>query len=104
MRAFQIKPVRFYCLCYASNHFKIDTHIVIDQQYANNIGWASTDNEESVKIKDTVPQILKYRNPFLNESNTEKHTVEQIDREQWKTCKHVGNLLDTQQDITRKGS
>ena len=83
---------------------KIDEHIIIDQQYADDIGWASTNNEKIEEIENTVPQILKNRNLLVNESKTEKYTVERNGSDQWKVCKYVGSLLDTQQDIKRRKS
>ena len=83
---------------------KIDEHIIIDQQYADDIGWASTNNEKIEEIENTVPQILKNRNLLVNESKTEKYTVERNGSDQWKACKYVGSLLDTQQDIKRRKS
>ena len=41
---------------------KIGEHIIIDQQYADDIGWASTNNEEIEEIENIVPQILINRN------------------------------------------
>ena len=56
------------------------------------------------EIENTAPQILKNRNLLVNESKTEKYTVERNGSDQWKTCKYVGSLLDTQQDIKRRNS
>ena len=83
---------------------KIDEHIIIDQQYADDIGWASTNNEKIEEIENTVPQILKNRNLLVNESKTEKYTVERNGSDQWKVCKYVESLPDTQQDIKRRKS
>ena len=59
------------------------------------IGWASTNNEEIEEIENTVPQILKNRNLLVNESKTEKYTIERNGSDQWKTCEYIGTLLDT---------
>ena len=55
---------------------KIDKHINIDQQYADDIGSASPNTEKVEEIENTVPHILKNRNLMVNESKTEKYTVE----------------------------
>ena len=83
---------------------QIDKHIIIDQQYADDIGWANTNTEEIEEIENVVPQIPKNRNLLVNESTTEKYYVERKRSDQWKTYKYVGSLLDTQQDIKRSKS
>ena len=62
--------------------------------------WLSLNIENT---ENTVPQILKNRYLLANESKTEKYTVERKNgSNQWKTCKYVRSLLDTQQDIKKK--
>ena len=73
----------------------IDDHITIDQQYADDIGWATTEDEEIENIQKDIPPILKDRNLFVNEDKTESYTVKRNGNEDWKTCKYVGSLLDT---------
>ena len=78
----------------------INEHITIDQQYSDDIGWASTDIKEIENVKKTVPPALKDRNLFVNKSKTEKYEVKRNGSEEWKKCKYVGSLLDTEHDIT----
>ena len=77
-------------------------NITIDQQYADDIGWASTDISEIETVEKTVPPVLKDRNLFVNESKTEKYQVKRDGSEDWKECKYVGSLLDTERDIKRR--
>ena len=42
---------------------KIDEHIIIDQQYADDIGWASTNNEK-------IEEIEKYCSPNTEEQKS----------------------------------
>ena len=53
----------------------VNDHITIDQQYADDIGWASTDISEIENIEKTVPPVFKERNLFVNESKTERFEV-----------------------------
>ena len=59
---------------------KIDEHIIIDQQYADDIGWASTNNEKIEEIENTVPQILKNRNLLVNESKLKNILSKEMDQ------------------------
>ena len=82
----------------------IDDHITIDQQYADNIdiGWATTEDNQIEKIQKDIPPILKDRNLFVNEDKTESYIVKRNGNEDWKKCKYVGSLLDTECDINRR--
>ena len=65
---------------------KIDNHINIDQQYADDIGWISTDQTVIEHVERTVPPLLKDINIHVNESKTEKYTVSRNGSDDWKEC------------------
>ena len=69
-----------------------------DQQYADDINWASTNKTVLEKIETIIPEVLKERNLFVNESKTEKYTVSRNTHE-WKDCKLLGSKLETVNDI-----
>ena len=52
--------------------------------------------------KKTVPPALKDRNLFVNDAKTDKYEVKGNGNEEWKKCKYVGSLLDTEHDIIRR--
>ena len=80
----------------------VDKHFMIDQQYADDIGWASTDSNEIDEIIKNVPPVLKQRNLFVNEAKTERYKVGKDGDQNWKKCKYVGSLLDTECDIKKR--
>ena len=74
----------------------------IDQQYADDIGWASTGIHIINNIEKEIPKTLKSRNLFVNEAKTEKFNIKRLGSENWKKCKYVGSLLNTEDDIKRR--
>jgi len=80
-----------------------DSYITIDQQYADDIGWASTGIHILESIEKDIPDILKDRNLNINKSKTEKYTVtNKTEDQEWRKCKYVGSLLGTEEDIQRR--
>ena len=75
--------------------------IQLDQQYADDISWASTNKIVLEKIETIIPEVLKERNLFVNKSKTEKYTVSRNQHE-WKDCKLVGSKLETVNDIENR--
>lgn len=73
-----------------------------DQQYADDIGWAARRKHYLNKIKDQIPTKLKQRNLSVNTSKTEEYCIRKNGPEEWKKCKYLGSLLDTEQDINRR--
>ena len=74
----------------------------IDQQYADDIGWASTGSHVLDTIEKQRPPLLAERNLFVNEIKTECYKVTNNGSEKWRTCKYVGSLLGTEEDIERR--
>ena len=61
--------------------------------------WAS---KTVLEILETIiPEVLKERNLFVNESKTEKYTISRNSHE-WKDCKLVGSKLETVNDIENR--
>ena len=74
----------------------------INQQYADDISWISTSSGEINKVRKTVPPKLKQRNLTINEEKTELYRVSRTGSTNWKKCKYLGTLLDTEEDIKRR--
>ena len=75
---------------------------MIDQQYADDISWASNNETRIRKLRREVPSLLKDKNLQANDTKTEEHKVERGEDNSWKNCKYLGSLLDTEEDINRR--
>ena len=74
----------------------------LDQQYADDIGWAAG-NENTINQKEKyIPPKLKKRNLMVNGDKTERYSIKRKGSEEWKECKYLGSLLDTEKDIARR--
>ena len=71
----------------------------LDQQYADDISWGSTEEKDLQLIEKVVPEVLKERNLLVNESKTEKYKISRNSEQDWKECKLVGSKLGTEEDI-----
>ncbi len=77
---------------------------ILNQQYADDIGWMSVAKYQTDAIKKEIPNKLRARNLMVNEAKTEEYTIKRNGDNEWKTCKYVGSLPDTEKDfIRRKG-
>ena len=48
---------------------------LLDQQYADDISWGSTEEKDLQLIEKVVPELLKKRNLLVNESKIEKYKI-----------------------------
>jgi len=81
---------------------QIITEYTQDQQYADDIGYATTSEEKKEKIKSQVPSKLKDRNLIVNNSKTEEYEVHREGSDDWHKCKYLGSHLHTKSDIKRR--
>ena len=79
-------------------------HFLLEQQFADDISYASTSEEEISRIEKETSADLKSRNLLINKSKTEKYTITRNGNETWRKCKLVGSLLSTEEDIKRRKS
>ena len=79
-----------------------DPSFTLDQQYADDIGWASTSQHVLDNIEKTTTAKLKQGNLHINQSKTERYHIKKGGDESWKKCKYVGSLLGTTEDIERR--
>ena len=77
------------------------TDYVIDQQYADDIGFISNNKNIINKAMKNIAPILEERNLTINEKKTIQHTINRTQKNDWKKCKYIGTLLDTETDIER---
>ena len=54
------------------------------------------------KFKKRVPAQLNKKNLQVNKTKTEKYTIKRNGKTDWKGCKYLSSLLDTEEDIKRK--
>ena len=80
----------------------MDQHTQINQEYADDISINTTDPHTITHIKSTIRPKLENRNLHINETKTEEYEIKRNGSENWKKCKLLGSLLDTDKDIYRR--
>jgi len=65
-------------------------------------GLVSTSRKKIEHIKITIPECLKKRNLDINFNKTEQYNINRHGDEEWKKCKYLGSMLDTETDIKRR--
>ena len=73
-----------------------------DQQYADDCSWATTSTHTATCVEENVPPELEKRKLNANADKTEIYDVRKDGPEEWKKCKYLGSLFDTEADITRR--
>ena len=76
--------------------------IIINQQYADDIGWVTTAKYKTDSVKRLIPGKLMDRGLQINATKTEEFVISRGGAEDWKKCKYVGSLIDTAEDIKRR--
>ena len=79
-----------------------DNPLIIDQQYADDIGYVTNITGKTETLRREIPKIIKKRNLFVNDAKTESYDIKRKGNEDWKKCKYLGSLLDTENDIKRR--
>ena len=85
--------------CYAK---PINKTIYINQEYADDISIISSNPNLINYNKNILPTKLENRNLTINESKSEYYEITRKGNEDWKKCKYLGSLLDTEKDIKRR--
>ena len=86
-----------------SDHTYAMTNSVMNsQQYTDDTHWIKLNKQRKEELKVVVPSILKCKDVQINESKTEEYEIKRGGEENWKKCKYLGSLLDTQEDIKRR--
>ena len=81
---------------------KVQKTFTIEQQYADDTSWATTNKETIEEIKQTVPKILTNKNLIVNEDKTEEYIISRTSDPEWKKCKYLGSLSGNKEDINRR--
>ena len=53
-------------------------------------------------IKKKIPTTLETRNLLVNREKTEEYSVKKDGSSDWKRCKYLGTMIDTEEDIKRR--
>ena len=81
-----------------------DTYLIIDQQYADDISWVTTSESKIQEIEKKIPIKPEARNLIVNHTKTEKYCITRKGPEEWKKCKYLGTIFETEKDIHRRKS
>ena len=71
-------------------------------QYADDIGYATTNDGENEATKHELPLKVSKRNLHLNTEKTEEICVGVDGNDDWKKVKYLGSIFDTKNDIKRR--
>ena len=80
---------------------KRDIYLDINLQYADDISWISNADHKIEDVKKRIPNQLESFDLHVNETKTEEHRIKRGGNDNWKKCKYLGTLLDTNSDISR---
>ena len=76
------------------------TGTTIPLQYADDVCWVAMNSNHIIQnIKQSIPAKLESRNLIINKEKTEEYRVRKDGDEKWQTCKYLGTLLDSTEDI-----
>ena len=78
------------------------SEFTLEQQYADDIGYATTSEERKRKIKEEIPPKLRERNLNVNNSKTEEYEIYREGNTDWHKCKYLGSHFNTETDINRR--
>ena len=87
-----------YCIKQAKNTI---TDYIIDQQYADVIGFISNNENIIDKAMKNIAPIIEERNMTINDEKKNKKLNNRT-KNDWKKSKYHGTLLDTETDIERR--
>ena len=78
-------------------------HINISQEYADDISEITSNPDHIKHLKQHLPIKLAERNLIINDTKTEEYEISRTNpNSSWKSCKLLGSLLDTENDIKRR--
>ena len=81
-----------------------ESGITIDQQFADDVSWATTSGNKTKQIEIEAEEKLSKRNLKINKTKTENFKISgsKDDNNSWKKCKYLGTMLDTEEDIDNR--
>ena len=81
---------------------KVQKAFTIDQQYADDTSWVTTNKTIITEIKQTIPTILTNKNLIVNQDKTEEYTISRNSDTDWRQCRYLGSLLGNSEDIAKR--
>ena len=76
------------------------TDYIIDQQYADDIGFINNNKNIISKAIKNIAPILKEKNiNYKRNKNNTAYNEQNTHTNDWKKCIYLGTLLDTETDI-----
>ena len=76
-------------------------NLELDPKYADDVTYIRSHESKINKIKRLLPSMLQEGNLIENSSKREEYNIPS-ERNEWKLCKCLGSLLDTEADIQRR--
>ena len=76
--------------------------INIDPKYADDITFIRSDRSKINQIERMMPEMLLEQGLFINKSKTEEYHISRTSDTKWRSCKYLGSLLGTEEDIKRR--
>ena len=77
-------------------------NIEIDPKYADDITFIRSEETKINIVERVIPPMLLENGLYINKSKTEKFHVSKYGDNKWKSCKYLGSLLGTEEDIKRR--
>ena len=76
--------------------------ILIDQQYADGIGWAANNVQNMSSLEANITaKIHKYK-LHINKGKIKQYCIKRNGEEHWRKCKYIDSLLSTTEYIKRR--
>ena len=77
--------------------------ILIDQQYADDIGWAANNVQNISTLEANITAKIQKYNLHINKGKTEQYCIKKRNGEgHWRKWKYLGSLWSTTEDIKRR--
>ena len=83
-------------------HQKMKHCLTIDTEYADDIGKIIVSENRNCGKEIALSAYLSDRTLQCNSAKTEEFTITRHGNAAWKTCKYLGSLLDTENDLKRR--
>ena len=80
----------------------VDKKFSLDMEYADDMTSVTNDPKINDFKRDHTKRLLKQSNLSINIDKTETFEIKRSGNEEWKNCKLLGSLLDTENDIQRR--